>query len=296
MERRERIWLWLMAAPFLVGVVALVIGPAVLAAVLSSFRWDLVTSPRFVGLGSYRALADDPVFAIALGNSLRYAAIAVPLRLVAAVALASLLRRRGSGAGFGRAAVLSPSVIPDVALAVVWLWILNPLHGPLNLALQAVGLPTPAWFSDPSAARWAVVLMGVFQLGEAFAIALAARRSVPRSLEETAAAAGAGPWSTYVRIVVPAMAPALLLLAARDTVWSLQATFVPALVVTGGGPPPHATTFVPLYAYREAFEYLRFGTAAAATVVMLAVIVSALWLQYVAVSRIPGASTFMRGR
>jgi multiple sugar transport system permease protein len=283
--RREHVGLWLMAAPFVIGSVALVIGPAIGTFALALFEWDLVGDVRFVGAGNVRTLADDPVFPIALRNSLTYAAIAVPIRVVAATALASLLWRRRRGAGLGRGAVLAPSVVPDVALAVAWLWILNPLYGPLNLALGASGLPTPAWLTEPSVARWAIVLIAAFQIGEGFAIALAARRSIPRELEETAAATGAGPWSTYARVVLPAMGPALLLLTARDTVAGLQTTLVPALVVTDGGPPPYATTYLPVFVYREAFEYLRFGTAAAATSVMLLVTSAALWLQYRALVR-----------
>jgi multiple sugar transport system permease protein len=284
-EARDRLGLWLMATPFLVGAAVLVIGPAIGTVALALFEWDLVTHARFVGLGNVRALADDRVFAIALGNSLAYAGISVPIRVLAAVALASLLWRRRRGTGVARASVFAASVVPDVALAAAWLWILNPLYGPLNLALEAVGSPTPSWLTEPTPARWAIVLIGVFQIGEGFAIALAARRSVPRELEDTAAAAGAGPWGTYARVVLPAMGPALLLLAARDTVAGLQITLVPALVVTDGGPPPYATTYLPVFIYREAFEYLRFGTAAAATVVLLLVTAAALWLQYVALAR-----------
>jgi multiple sugar transport system permease protein len=275
-----------MAAPFLVGAVVLVIGPAIGTFVLSLFEWDLVSPARFVGLGNLRTLAEDRVFAIALGNSLTYAAISVPIRVIASVALASLLWRSHRGTGVTRASVLAPSLVPDVALAAAWLWILNPLYGPLNLALGAVGLPTPSWLTDPTAARWAIVLIGAFQIGEGFAIALAARRSIPRELEEIAMASGAGPWGTYARVVLPAMAPALLLLAARDTVAGLQTTLVPALIVTDGGPPPYATTYLPVFVYREAFEYLRFGTAAGATGVLLLVTAAALWLQYAALARL----------
>jgi multiple sugar transport system permease protein len=282
---RDRLGLWLMAAPFVVGAVVLVIGPAVGTFVLAAFEWDLVTPARFVGFANARTILDDRVFAIALGNSLSYAAISVPIRLVASLALASLLMRRHRGAGIARGSVFAPSLVPDVALAAAWLWILNPLYGPLNLALAGLGLPTPSWLTEPSVARWAIVVIGVFQVGEGFAIALAARRSVPRELEEIAAASGAGPWGTYARVVLPAMAPALLLLAVRDTVTGLQATLVPALVVTDGGPPPYATTYLPVYVYREAFEYLRFGTAAAATVVMLVVTAAAVWLQYAVLVR-----------
>ena len=284
-ERRERVALWLMAAPFVVGAIVLVVGPAVGTVVLATFEWDLVTPARFVGLSNVRALADDRVFAAALGNSLSYAAASAPIRLVVAMGLTALLWRRRRGAGIGRGSVVLPSIVPDVAFAVAWLWIFDPLYGPLNRALAAVGLPTPSWLTDPTAARSAIVLIGAFFVGEAFMIALAARRSVAGELEETAAAAGAGPWSTYVRVVLPVMAPALLLIAMRETVAGLQATFIPALVVTEGGPPPYSTTYLPSYVYREGFEYLRFGTAAAATVVMLLVTAAAIWLQYAAVVR-----------
>jgi multiple sugar transport system permease protein len=274
-----------MAAPFVVGATVLVVGPALGTFVLAAFEWDLVTPARFVGLGNVRALADDRVFAAALGNSLGYAAVSVPIRLVSAMGLVALLWRRHRGAGSARGAVVTPSVVPDIAFAVAWLWTLDPLYGPLNRALAAIGLPTPSWLTDPTAARSAIVLIGAFFVGEAFMIALAARRSVSTELEETAAAAGAGPWSSYVRVVLPVMAPALLLIAMRETVTGLQATFIPALVVTKGGPPPYSTTYLPSYVYREGFEYLRFGTAAAATVVMLLVTAAAVWLQYAAVVR-----------
>jgi multiple sugar transport system permease protein len=129
------------------------------------------------------------------------------------------------------------------------------------------------------------VLIGALQLGEGFLIALAARRGVPRHLHEAAEAVGAGPWSRFMQITLPLMAPALLLVACRDAVASFQATFVPALLVTGGGPPPHATTFLPLFVYRNAFEYLRYGYAAAATVVMIVVSASLVWLMIRIVDR-----------
>jgi multiple sugar transport system permease protein len=176
-------------------------------------------------------------------------------------------------------------VVPDVAYALVWLWILNPLYGPLNLALGAAGLPTPSWLSQPGPARWAVVLMGAFQLAEAFLIVVAVRRLVPRELEEIAAISGAGRWSRLVRVTIPIMAPALLLVAMRDTIVTLQWTFLPALLVTEGGPPPYATTYLLLFAYRNGFEYLRYGYASATTAVMLVLTASILWLLYRAFGR-----------
>ena len=276
----DRRVLWLMAAPFLAGVTALVLVPAFGSLAMSLSEWDLVRPPRFVGVANFRELVDDPVFRIALRNSLLYVAAAVPLRLLGALVLALVLHRRGRLRAAGRVAVLVPSVLPDAAYALVWLWILNPLYGPLNLVLGAAGLPTPAWLSQATPARWAVVIMGAFQLGEGALIALIARGRVPQELHEIAAIDGAGRWSRFLRVTLPVMAPALLLIVARDTILSLQATFAPALIVTEGGPPPYATTYLPLFVFRNAFEYLRYGYASAATVVMLLLTASVLWLQY----------------
>jgi multiple sugar transport system permease protein len=209
-----------------------------------------------------------------------FALTAVPIRVVGALALALLLHHRSRLHAAGRVAVLVPTVIPDAAYALLWIWILNPLHGPLNLALGAAGFPTPAWLTQPTPARSGVVLMSAFQLGEGFLLALVARRQLPDELYEIASLSGAGRWSRFVRVTLPVMAPVLLLIAMRDTIVTLQGTFVPALVVTEGGPPPYATTYLPLFIYRNAFEYLRYGYASAATVAMLVVTASILWLQY----------------
>ena len=113
-----------------------------------------------------------------------------------------------------------------------------------------------------------IVLMSLFVIGEGFVVLLVARRSVPRELYELAAVEGGSAFAVFRRLTLPLMAPVLILLFCRDVIFSLQATFVPALVVTDGGPAPYATTYVPLFVYRNAFEYLRYGYASSAVVVM----------------------------
>ncbi len=275
-----------MAAPFLAGVAVLVVAPALVTLAMSLFEWDLLQPARFLGLGNFRELVGDAAFRASLRNSLIYVVIAVPLRVVIALGLALLLHRRIRGVGVERSAVFFPTVIPDVAYALLWLWILNPLYGPLNLLLGALGLPTPSWLSASASARWGVIIMGLFLIGEGFLIALAARRAVPDELYDMASASGAGPWSRFARVTLPLMTPALLLMAARDTILSFQATFVPALLVTEGGPPPYGTTYLPLFVYRNAFEYLRYGYASAATVLMFVLTASIVWLQYRAIDRL----------
>jgi multiple sugar transport system permease protein len=174
-----------------------------------------------------------------------------------------------------RTAVYLPTVIPSIAYAMIWLISFNPQYGPVNLLLGALGLPTPAWRVEPWPALWSLVIMAVWQLGECFVILLAAARNVPDSLYEAAAIDGAGAWAGYRHITLPLLLPSLLLLGARDLVVSLQANFVPSLVVTEGG-PGYATLLIPLYTYRLAFDDLRFGYAASVVWTIYLILVCAV--------------------
>jgi multiple sugar transport system permease protein len=282
---RERRGLALMLAPYLFGLALLIVAPAVVTFALAVTEYDLIRSPRFIGLDNFRDLADDEVFRISLRNSLLFVLFAVPLRLLGALLLALLLHRRFRGVGIYRTAGVLPTVVPDVAYALLWLWLLNPLYGPINLALGEIGGPMPRWLTDPEDAQRAVVIMSLFQIGEGFIVALATRQSLPQELYELAQLERAKPLFVFWRITLPLMAPTLLLLMFRDTIFSFQANFVPALLVTEGGPPPYATTYLPLFVYQNAFEYLRYGYAAAAALAMFVVTAVIVYVQYRIVKR-----------
>ena len=290
-ERRQ---LALMLAPYLFGITALVAIPAAVTFGLAFTEYDLLRPPEFNGLDNFRELARDDIFATALKNSLVFAAIAVPLRLGAALGLALLLHRRYTGVGAYRSSAALPTVIPDIAYGLVWLWLFNPLYGPINLLLRwqgdsptttAWGVQPPQWLTHPNDARAAIIIMSLFTIGEGFVILLVTRQGLPTELYELAALEDATAWGVFRRITLPLMAPILLLLFARDTIFSLQWTFVPALVVTEGGPPQFSTTYVPLFVYRNAFEYLRYGYAASATLLMFLVTAVIVWLQWRIVRR-----------
>lgn len=282
---RETRHLALMLAPYLLGIAVLIVAPAAVTFALALFEYDLIRAPRFLGLDNFRELMDDEVFRISLRNSLMFMAFAVPMRLAGALALALLLHRHYRGVAAYRTSAYLPSIVPDVAYALLWLWIFNPLYGPLNLVLQSLGTDRPRWLTDPQHAQWAIIVMSLFLIGEGFLVALATRQSLPRELYEIAELESAKPLYVFGRVTMPLMAPTLLLLLFRDTIFSFQATFVPALVVTEGGPPPYATTYLPLFVYQNAFEYLRYGYAAAATLVMFLVTAAIVYVQYRIVRR-----------
>lgn len=249
-------------APYLVGAVLMVGIPALLSFALAFTQFDGVSAPRWFGLRNFSLLALDPRLPVALGNSLYYIALAVPLRVLGALLLALLLRARRPGVGVFRAAVYLPTVVPDVAYALVWLWIFNPLYGPLNLLLGAAGLPTPAWLVQAETARPALVFMALFQIGEGLVLLLAGLNSLPRDYYASAAVDGASRWQMFWLITLPLLAPWLALLTLRDILLSLQTTFTPAYIMTGGD-PYYATLFLPLLVFKEAFDSFRFGHGAA---------------------------------
>lgn len=277
--RRYHLGLLLLLAPYLVGLVALTLGPLAASLALSLTRFDMLRPPQWVGIDNFRALAGDPLFWRALGNSLWFALCGVVARVAAALALALWLNRPTRGSGVARAAVYLPTLVPDIAYALVWLLLLNPGVGPLNLFLGALHLPTPAWLTTPLGARAAVVMMWTFQIGEGFLLLLAARQTIPRQLFEAAALDGAGMWQTLRRITLPLLAPALLLLAIRDTALSFQMSFVPGQITTETG-PYYATYFLPQFIYDQSIGLFRYGYASAATMVMMAVAALLLMVQW----------------
>jgi multiple sugar transport system permease protein len=264
----------------LIGMLLLVIGPGMAGFALSLTEYNAIQRPSWAGLENFRRLPNDHVFRIAVFNSLLYIALAVPIRLVGALVLARLLLRPSRSSAIGRAIVYLPTVIPDLAWALIWLWILNPIYGPLNQALARVGIDGPGWMVDPGTARLGIMLMMVWQLGEGFIVCLAALQSVDRDLLDQSAIDGGNRWGTLRGVILPLIAPALVILLFRDTIFSLQANFVPALIVGKGGGPDYATMYLPMYIYNVAFSYLRFGYAAAITVAMYAITGVVLFTQY----------------
>jgi multiple sugar transport system permease protein len=262
--------------------------PAGVTVVLSLTAYDLIAPARWVGLANFRELIDDDIFGTALTNTVVFALIATPLRIGGALVLALLLHRRAIGVATARTTVMLPTAVPEIAYGLLWLWLFNPIYGPVNRLLTVGGDPgftllgrtPPAWLTDPNSARAAIIVMSLFTIGELFFVLLTARQALPQELYDLAAIEDATGWDVFRRITLPMLMPVLVLLLLRDTILSLQLNFVPALVVTDGGPPPYATTYLSLFVYRNGFEYLRYGYAAAATVVMLVLTLAIVVVQW----------------
>ncbi|MCP5098497.1 MAG: sugar ABC transporter permease, partial [Chloroflexi bacterium] len=225
----------LLLLPYALGIVLLVIVPALLAFGLAFFRYDALSPPVWVGTLNFMLAYTDELFALSISNALALIIIPVPLRVFGAFFLARLLQRNGRFLSWFRTAVYLPSIVPAAAFALAWLWILNPLYGPINLLLQAISVTPPAWLVDPAWAKPALVMMGLWQIGEGFIISLAALYDMPPELEDAARIDGAGRWGTIRHIILPLIAPILLLLAFRDAIFTLQESFTAVYLMTEGG-------------------------------------------------------------
>jgi len=265
--------------PYLIGAVFLVVLPLILSLALSFFSYDGLSAPVWAGWANFREVLGDPLFKVALTNSLTFMYLAVPLRLLAALGLALLLSRPRPGTGLYRALVYLPTVVPEIAYALLWLWIFNPLYGPLNQILRLLGLPAPAWLVNSQTALPALVMMSLFTIGEGFVILLAALKSISTEVYDAAWVDGSGRWQAFTHITLPLLKPWLVLLVFRDVILTFQTTFTPAYIMTGGG-PYYATLFLPMLVFEEAFDRLRFGVGSVMMLMMILFTLGLLVLLY----------------
>src|SRR5512146_1333384 len=272
MRRREAISFYLTIAPWLVGFIAFTAGPMVLSFFASFTNWDLLSNPTWVGWSNYRALAEDPLFIQSLKVTATYTAAYVPLDLAGGLLLALLARPRLRGMGFFRTVFYLPTVFSGVAFVVVWLWMLNPNGGLVNLALSWVGVEGPRWLLDPKWALWALVLMSFWGWGRSMALFLGGMQSIPGELYESAALDGAGSTRPFFEITLPLLSPTIFFNMVLSVITTFQ-TFTSAFVATNGG-PLDSTLFLVLYIYRQAFEFFHMGYAAALAWVLLAIILA----------------------
>lgn len=269
-HRKEALQFYMAIAPWLVGFILFTAGPMLISLWTSFTDWDLLTDPQWVGLENYRSLATDPTFIQSIKVTLAYTAAYVPLDLVGGLLLALLVRPRLRGIGIYRTIFYLPTVFSGVAFVVVWLWMLNPNGGLINLVLRWFGIEGPRWLLDPKYALWSLVMMSFWGWGRSMALYLGGMQSIPGELYEAAAMDGAGSIRQFFKITLPLLSPIIFFNLVLSIISTFQ-SFTSAFVATNGG-PLDSTLFLVLYIYRQAFEYFHMGYAAALAWVLFAII------------------------
>lgn len=285
--RREAIEGYIFILPWLVGLVAFVLGPILVSLYLSFTDYEIVRSPIFVGLRNFDQLVADRLFWQALRVSSIYVFTSVPLGLVLSFGVALLMNQNVRFVGLWRTVYYLPTLVPVIASTMLWLWIFNPEFGLLNMLLALVGIDGPLWLGH---SRWALpslILMSLWTVGAPMLIYLAGLQGIPTDLYEAADIDGAGGWAKFRNVTIPMMTPVIFFNLVINMIAAFQ-VFVQPFIMTQGG-PRYATLFYVLYLYQNAFQYFRMGYASALAWILFAVILvltalifrsSVLWVYY----------------
>ncbi len=207
--------------------------------------------------------------------------------MAVALILALLTQSSHRAMRWARMALFLPSVTSIVAIAVVWKWLLNEDYGLVNRLLGTVGLGPVAWLSSPDFALITLMLIGIWLVvGYQMVVFQAGLASIPKDWYDAAQVDGAGPWRTFWHITLPGLRRTLFFVLVTSVIGSFQ-VFGLVYVMTEGG-PLGATDVAVFHIYREAWEYLQFGSAAAMSWMFFAVVFAATWLHFRLLDKGPG--------
>lgn len=276
---KRNLWAWSFLAPAAIHLAVFTLGPLAFAAWLSLHRWNLVDVARpFVGLGNYLDLLGDTSFWNAVANTAVFT-LHVPVAMAVALAFALLVHKRTRATLLVRTALFLPSITSLVAIAIVWQWILNDDYGILNWALGMVGIGPVRWLTSPTTALLSIMLLSTWMVvGYQMVLFQAGLAAIPRELYEAARIDGAGPLQRFRHVTLPGLRHTLFFVLVTSVIGSFQ-IFGAVYVMTEGG-PLGATDVAVYHIYKEAWEFLRFGSAAAQSWVLFAIIFVVTWLHF----------------
>jgi multiple sugar transport system permease protein len=264
--------LW--TAPWWLGFLLFLAVPMGVSLYISFCDYPLLQPPVFIGAANYRALAFDPDFHKVVGNTLLYAALAVPAGTVVAILLAVLLNQNVRGQALFRACIFLPTIVPLVAVGVVWMWMLNPEFGLVNTGLGIVDLEGPEWLNQPHWAMASLVLISLWLVGSPVVIYLAGLQDIPGELYEAAKLDGASQVRRFWHVTLPGLSPVILFNVIIAIITALQIFALPYVMWRTQKGPEGATYFYIMYLFDNAFRYLKMGYASAMAWIQLLIILA----------------------
>jgi sn-glycerol 3-phosphate transport system permease protein len=276
---------WLLALPAVVLLATFTHAPAVKTLVDSLFATPHGHRPApFIGLAQYQSLLADPIFWRALQNNLAYALITVPLAIGFALAMALWVNGRIGGRAALRLAFFTPTILPMVAAANIWLFFYTQDYGLLNQIGRALGFASVNWLGDPATALPSLMAVTVWKEAGFFMIFfLAALQQVPPDLYEAARLENAGRWQIFRRITWPLIMPTTLFVGINALINAFRV--VDQVIAMTGGGPDNATTLILFYIYQLAFSFWDLGYAAALSTVLLIALAAVALAQFFLLDR-----------
>lgn len=274
--------------PWLIGFALFTLYPIGSSLYYSFCNYNLAKAPEWIGLDNYKELfVEDDLFLLSLYNTLYYVAFSVPLGLFISLVIALCLNMKIREMVVYRTIFYIPTLVPDVALAMVWMWLLNPQYGLMNSILGLFGLSSPPWLTDPKWSKPGLIIMSCWLIGGSMLIYLASLQDIPQQLYEAAELDGAKWYHKTIYVTLPMLSPAILFNLIMSLIGAFQ-YFTTVYIMTNGG-PVNSTLFYALYLYRNAFQFLKMGKAAAMAWILFVIVMvctvllfrsSARWVYY----------------
>lgn len=254
MRRREAITGLLFISPWIIGVLVFTLGPFIISFALSFTRYTIIESPVWIGLQNYERILREDLFWKSLRNTAVYVGGSVAIRVVLGFLLALLLNTKVRFLGLWRTLFYIPSVVPIVAISMIWLYMLNARFGLFNWFLGLFGVTRIRWLSDPEYTMIGLLVMSTTWVGVTMIIFLAGLQNIPEEYYDAAKIDGASRFQRLMRITIPLMSPTIYLNVLINIINAFQ-VFSQVLIMTGGGPRDATRTFV-LHIYEYGFAYL----------------------------------------
>lgn len=263
-QEQQRMWGWIFLSPWIVGFLAFTLFPMAASLVFSFTDFNIGKDIHFIGLTNWQKLFTDPTTVSSLGVTLRFGLLALPISIAFPLVLATLLNSKLLyGKPFFRIFFYMPYIVPTISAIFVWQAFLNGQTGWLDRLLQVLGVANPPdWLHDIGYINTALVMIGLWGVGNAMLTMMASMQGVPTELYEAAKVDGAGPWTTWRKITLPMISPVIFYNLVLSAIGLMQYFTIP-YVISGTARSNEATNFINLHLYRTAFQFLDMGYASA---------------------------------
>lgn len=261
MPNKKKILPYLIVSPYIIHFGLFVLFPVVFSIVLTFHKWNIISPMEYSGISNYIQLINDKTFFKAMGNTLIFLVIHIPLQIIVALFLAQVLNQKIRLKGMFRGAFFLPVIVSGVVVTILWQQLYGFDTGLLNRILTSVKLGKVGWLIDPDVAMPAIALMATWKnVGLYIILFLVGLQTVPTQYYEAADLEGAGQLQKFFRITLPMINPTIFMVVILSTIGGFS-LFIEPYIMTGGG-PLNSTLSAVLYIYKQGFFYYHMGYAA----------------------------------
>jgi multiple sugar transport system permease protein len=252
---------YLLVSPYLLFVSVFVLFPVLFCLFLTFHKWNLIAPMHYIGASNYSRLIHDSLFWKAIGNTLKFLSLHIPLQLIVSLFLAQLLNQRIRAAAFFRASFFLPVIVSGVVVTILWQQLFGYDSGMINRITGVIGLSRVGWLVNPNVAIYSIAIMATWKnLGLYVILFLVGLQTVPVAYYEAAKLEGASRWQQFYHITLPMINPTIFLVVVLSTIGGFS-LFIEPYIMTGGGPLNQTLSAV-LYIYKQAFQYYNMGYSA----------------------------------